>query len=194
MKSRQQRQRRRFFVACEGESEESFIKWISGLAEARNLNLHLHPVNLEGGGFRKMLEQAVMREARERKQNGPFRGRFLLLDADRVADDPWSIEKLRTEAGQNGFTTILQQPNFEGVLLRMHEGCERDFLCKAATESRLKSRWPHYRKAMDALELARKFNLEDLLRAGRADPFLAELLKRLGFAIQPRPHGCHTAR
>jgi hypothetical protein len=74
----------------------------------------------------------------------------------------------------------VQNPNHEGLLLRMMPGNERENTDAASAETRLKSLWPSYRKPMSAQELRRKFSLDDLLRVASLDKDLQTLLKKIG--------------
>ena len=51
--------RKRFFLAVEGESEQSFAKWIQELADEKDLNVHLQCDVLSGGGYSSMLRDAA---------------------------------------------------------------------------------------------------------------------------------------
>jgi hypothetical protein len=116
--------RTRFFVAVEGESEQSFVRWLQTLSE-RELHIHLDAMPLGGGGFKSMLEKAV-RLHRRHCRIGIYKDRFLLVDRDRAEQGDWIIEKLRHEAAKYGFTVCVQNPNHEGLLLRMFCGMERE--------------------------------------------------------------------
>ena len=76
------KKRTRFFVAVEGESEQSFLVWLQVLAQGE-LHIHLDDVLLGGGGFKSMLEKAVKLHARGCKISGAYKDRFLIVDADR---------------------------------------------------------------------------------------------------------------
>jgi bisphosphoglycerate-dependent phosphoglycerate mutase len=52
-------QRKRIFIAAEGESEQSFVKWLQQLSDQQRLHIHLDCQTLEGGGYKTMLERAV---------------------------------------------------------------------------------------------------------------------------------------
>jgi hypothetical protein len=171
--------RARFFVAVEGQSEQSFVAWLQVLSE-KQLHIHLDAVPLGGGGFKSMLEKAVRQHKRRRRTAGPYQDRFLVVDRDRAEQGDWPIEKLRCEAAKHNLTVCVQSPNHEGLLLRMMRGMERETPDAASAEARLKSRWPNYRKPVNAQALRRQFSLDDLLRAASVDPDLETLLKRIG--------------
>jgi hypothetical protein len=94
------KRRTRFFIAVEGESEQSFVTWLQVLSE-KELHIHLDSVQLGGGGFKSMLENAVRQHKRRCKTSGAYQDRFLILDGDRSEEGDWSVEKLRCEAAKH---------------------------------------------------------------------------------------------
>jgi len=171
--------RARFFVAVEGESEQSFVKWLQVLSE-KELHIHLDGVLLGGGGFKSMLQKAVRLHKRRCRTAGAYQDRFLVVDGDRAEQGDWSIEELKHQAAKYRFTVCVQSPNHEGLLLRMMPGMEREIPDAASAETKLKSRWPSYQKPVNAHALGRQFSLEDLLRVAKADSDLESLLKKIG--------------
>ena len=177
--------RARFFVAVEGESEQSFVKWLYELSNEEKLHIHLDGVPLGGGGFKSMLQKAVRLHQRRCRTAGAYQDRFLIVDRDRAEQGDWSIEKLRREAAKHNITVCVQSPNHEGLLLRMMSGMEHEIPDAASAETRLRSRWPDYQKPVNAHALGRRFSLEDLLRVARVDSDLETLLKMIGLMGRP---------
>jgi hypothetical protein len=177
------KRRTRFFVAVEGESEQSFLAWLQRLAQ-NELHIHLDGVLLGGGGFRSMLEKALKQHARRCKISGAYKDRFLLVDADRAAQGDWSIDKLKSEAAKHKFTVCVQSPNHEGLLLRMMPGMEGEVPDAAESETKLRSHWVNYQKPMNAHALGRQFSVDDLLRVARVDPDFGIFLKRIGLLAE----------
>jgi hypothetical protein len=171
--------RARFFVAVEGESEQSLVRWLQELSE-KQLHIHLDPIVLGGGGFKSMLQRAVCQHKRRCRTAGAYQDRFLIVDGDRAEQGDWSIEKLRHEAAKHNITVCVQSPNHEGLLLRMFSGMEHEKPDAASAETKLKTLWPNYQKPANARDLERHFSLEDLLRVASADHDLEVLLKRIG--------------
>lgn len=117
-------QRTRFFLAVEGEGEQSFIKWLGELSDQNGLHISLDCLPLGGGGYKSMLTNTVC--YRQRKERKKAKATILLLDADRSArDDGWTIAQLRAKATQENINLCVQIPNQEGLLLRMLPGNER---------------------------------------------------------------------
>ena len=177
------KKRVRFFVAVEGESEQSFVAWLQALSE-NELHIHLDGVLLGGGGFKSMLDKAVQQHRRRCKISGAYKDRFLIVDGDRAQQGDWSIEKLKREAARSKFTVCVQSPNHEGLLLRMMPGMERGISVAASSATKLKNRWPNYQKPMNAHALGRQFSLNDLLRVARVDPDLESLLRKIGLIAE----------
>jgi hypothetical protein len=175
------KQRTRFFVAVEGESEQSFIKWLQILSAEVNLHIHLDSVVLGGGGYKTMLQSAVAMHKRRCRTTGKYRDCFLVVDTDRAGQGDWSVDKLRQEAAEHRLTVFAQNPNHEGLLLRMIPGMERQNPDATSTATKLKNHWPTYLKPANANALQRQFSLEALLRASVADSDLAKFLKKIGF-------------
>ena len=173
------KKRARFFVAVEGESEQSFVAWLQVLSE-KDLHIHLDGVPLGGGGFRSMLDKAVQQHRRRCKISGAYKDRFLIVDGDRAQQGDWSIEMLKREAARYKFSVCVQRPNHEGFLLRMMPGMEREISEAASSETKLRNRWPNYEKPVNAHALGRQFSIDDLVRVARVDPDLENLLKQIG--------------
>ncbi len=111
---------------------------------------------------------------------GGYQDRFLIVDCDRAKQGDWSIQKLRREADKHKMAVCAQNPNHEGLLLRMMPGMEREIPNAATAETKLRSRWPSYRKPVTARDLDRRFSLDDLLRVATVDSDLKNLLKKIG--------------
>ena len=175
--------RTRFFVAVEGESEQSFVTWLQVLSQDR-LHIHLDAVLLDGGGFKSMLQKAV-RLHKRRSRTGVYQGRFLIVDGDRAEQGDWPIEQLRREAAKHKIIVCVQRPKHEGLLFRMMPGMEREIPDAASANTRLKGQWANYQKPVNAHALGRKFSLDDLLRVANVDTDLETFLKKIGLMGGP---------
>lgn len=83
MPARTIRKRARYFLAVEGESEQSFIAWIQMLSQD-TLHIHLDAFVLDGGGFKSMLRKAV--EEHKPANASALRRQYSLDDLIRVAN------------------------------------------------------------------------------------------------------------
>lgn len=173
--------RTRFFLAVEGEGEQSFIKWLQNLSDETELSVHLDCQLLHGGGYEAMLHQAVRHRRYNEKRIGKAKSDILLVDGDRkIQDDGWSLAKFREESLKLKFFPCIQKPNQEGLLLRMLPGKECLQPNPARAYAQLCSFWPQYQKPVDARTLASKFSLNDLYRVALIDSDLKSLLSIIG--------------
>lgn len=172
------KQRIRYFLAVEGEGEQSFVTWLQRCFNKKELHIYLDCHPLGGGGYEKMLNDAV----RSLKKKEKVQSSILLVDADRSPrDDKWSLDQLRKEAFKKGFNVVFQVPNLEGVLLRMLPNKERLQPAVASkVYKQLRQAWPSYQKPADASTLDSKFSLDDLYRVANVDLELKTLLSILG--------------
>ena len=135
--------RARFFLAVEGESEQSFIKWLQQLSDKRGLHIHLDCQPLNGGSYKTMLRNALY--AQQHHERYKAKASVLLVDGDRAEhDDNWTIAKLAQEAAKENFLLCLQNPNYEGLLLRMMPGKEYVQPPSASAYKELVKLWPSY--------------------------------------------------
>lgn len=178
------RQRTRYFLAVEGASEQSLVKWFQHLSEQQLLHVHLDCQVLDGGGYQTMLER-VVRE-RKRKERSKAKSSILLVDSDRSerGDDGLSLTELKQQAFRQKIIVCAQYPNLEGLLLRMMPKNERLQIDGKKAHSQLRQAWPDYVKPVDTRSLAVKFTLADLLRVAKVDEDLGRLLKIIGLMKQ----------
>lgn len=172
--------RARIFLGCEGESEQGYGAFLQRLADENSLKVHIVPVNLRPAGDPLALaEKAVKAFITEQRKSG-FAGKVILLDADRLEEPPdrgrRALELLRRE----GFTTIWQRPDHEGLLLRHFSGREQDDPPRGRSMAALQAVWPEYRKNTSAVDLKKKLSLTDVRRASAVVPELAALLALIG--------------
>lgn len=172
--------RKRILFAVEGEGEQSLVKWLQQLADAQGMFLHLDCHVLRGGGYKTMFEDA--KHFFKRKDKRKTEKSVLLIDEDRanLGDDGWHLSKLQQEAEPTNIIVCIQRPNLESIFLRMFPKKENLQPHPSNVERQLKKMWPEYKKPMDAFQLGKKFELDDLLRAAKADPELSKLLSMIG--------------
>ena len=75
-------------------------------------------------------------------------------------------------------------PKFEGLLLRLHPGCENRTVSAQAVKRNLRKEWPEYAKPISALKLGRRFQLQDLLQVARTDKNIRQTLEILGLPFK----------
>ena len=174
-------QRKRIFIAGEGEGEQSFVKWLQRLADQNGLHVHLDCQLLGGGGYKTMLEKTTRECKRKGRQSA--KSFILLVDSDRAerGDDGWTLLQLKQQAAKQKISVFVQTPNQEGLLFRMLPGNERLQPSSVKAQKQLCSIWPDYQKPVDAQTLDKKFKLSDLLRVAKVDLELNALLLMIGF-------------
>ena len=106
--------------------------------------------------------------------------RLVLLDSDRVEADLQSGCHAKAMASKLGLEIIFQDPNLEGLLLRLRDGYERRRVMKGAVNARLRRVWSDYRKPPTQFQLSGRFGRNDLRRAAQHDQDLQRLLDILG--------------
>ena len=174
--------RARIFLGCEGESEQGYGAFLQRLADESGLNVHVLPVNLQPAGDPLALaEKAVQTYSRELKKGG-FAGKVILLDADRLVEPPDRGQRALNLLMDEGFSTIWQRPDHEGLLLRHFAGHDYDDPPKGRSMTALQSVWPGYHKNVSAVDLKRALSLIHVQRAAGVIPELRALLTMIGLA------------
>lgn len=177
-------QRRRLFVGCEGESEQSYTALLARLVEDAQLAVHLDAVLLQPGGGDPLalVERAAARAAeRESRRGDPYARRFVLLDRDKIGQTPQRDQRIAGVAADADLHLIWQRPCHEAMLLRHLENCAQ--LRPPATPiayHQLEARWPGYQKAMPAVRLAERLDRAAIAHAAAVEPDLAILLQEIG--------------
>ena len=160
--------RKRFFIGCEGESEQGYAALLQKFTDELGLAVHIvAKVMPRAGDPLAMAERAVATIAQEARGSKPaFVKRFLQFDTDIIGKNPVRDAKMATVTATNGLTLIRQDICFESFLLRHFDGHEADRPATSAEAlGRVRGTWPDYRKGASAQELARFIRLEDAQRA-----------------------------
>ena len=171
--------RRTVFIAGEGPSERAFVIFLQRLCDESDLYVHLDAKPQDGGGAVNVIEQA----GRWLEKNPPkreYKARLVLLDRDRVVEDPQEGDKARKAARRYGLDIIFQDPNLEGLLVRLHQRQEQRKIRASESESELRRMWPAYQKPPTAEQLRQRFTLDDVRRAAVHDEYLRKLLEVIG--------------
>ena len=167
------------FIGVEGPSERGFGQFLASCCDDASLHLHLDIKPATGGD-----SVAIVDEAKRRLERHPARKeikrRLVLLDRDRLDQDVKSGRDPRALARKASMELVFQQPNLEGLLLRLHPGQERRRVSARDTLAELRKVWPDYRKPPTAYQLKQRFSVSDLRRAAQHDSELRELLILVG--------------
>lgn len=174
-------QRRRYFVACEGDSEGGYAAFLQRLADESGLAVHLDIRRNRGGDPLAIVQTAVRELTTRRILRGQYVGQAIFLDADRRNDAPDRSMLADRLIRENGFEAIWSQPAFESLLLKHIRGCEQ---LRPATSAlslqQLQVQWPEYRKGMAARELRVRIDHAAVSRAAALIPELHRFLASIG--------------
>ena len=175
------RQRRRFFVACEGESEGGYAALLQRLADESGLAIHLDIRKCHGGDPLAIVEGAVSELTTRRIRRGAYAGQAIFLDADRRNDVPHRTMSADRLIRTNGFRAIWSRPAFEALLLKHIPNCEQlRPTTTAMSLQQLRDRWPEYRKGMTSGDLRRRLDHAAVKRAAVVIPELRAFLVDIG--------------
>ncbi|PSS64480.1 hypothetical protein C6558_13425 [Ensifer sp. NM-2] len=175
--------RRPIYIGCEGASEVGYASLLQDLIREANLAVHLQ-IDEFGPGTGDPLsriQMAVLRLKRLEKTRTAFDERFALLDSDQAEQDPERARLARKLAADHDIVIVWQRPCFEAVILRhlMGKTANRPPDSAAAIRA-LEKEWPEYRKPMSRADLARRLDLDGVLRAASVEAELRDLLRSVG--------------
>ena len=173
------RPRHSFFIAGEGQSERPFARFLQHLCDEAGLHVHLNIKPQDGGGSVAVVEQAGRWLKRNRSRR-EYRARLVLLDRDRIEVEPQEGIRAQAVAARYELEIVFQDPNLEGLLVRLHKGQEQRKIRAPDSESELRKVWPEYQKPPTAEQLRQRFTLDDVRRAATHDQYLRKLLEVLG--------------
>jgi len=178
--------RKRFFVGCEGQSEQGYAQLLQNFADEIGLHVHIETKILSGCGDPLALVKRAIAEIKLglQKPKSNYVERFLLFDTDRLNVDHAKDSSMHQLAKVHGLVLVRQNVCFESVLLRHFDGHEND---EPATSddalSRLKKVVPHYRKGMSAIDLEKLIKLADVRKMAKTqlNADFGKMLPALGF-------------
>ena len=175
--------RKRIYLGCEGQSEQSYGARLGQIADAAGLHLYFDSDVLQpGGGDPLALVQLAIRRIREKEaRRGVFAFRAILLDCDKVGAKPERDAQIRQLSSRNRLHLIWQDPCHDAFLLRHLEGQQTARpITSDLAEQALKGVWAEYQKAMPAVRLAIRIDLHAVRRASSVEAALAAFLDQIG--------------
>lgn len=172
--------KRVIFIGVEGKSDLAFTRFLQFCCDEEGLYLHLNVTTGSGGD-----SVSVVREAARRLKMHPGRGdishSLVLLDRDRYPQDVQAGRDAQAVASKAKLEIIFQNPNLEGLLLRLYLGHESRKIVAGDSMAELRTVWPEYKKSsLTAEQLRGRFAVSDLRRVARYDQGLRKLLDVLG--------------
>lgn len=175
--------RQPIYVGCEGASEAGYAALLRDMATDAGGHVHLHIDKLGPGAGDPLarIEMAVHRIERLRRTRAAFVSRFAFLDEDQAEREPARANRARSLAEENDITIIWQRSCFEAVLLRHfpERATHRPPTSQDALRALMRE-WPDYKKPLDRAALARRIDVNSVLRAAAVELDLAVLLRVLG--------------
>lgn len=174
--------RTRFFLGCEGESEQAYGVFLQRMADVKALSVHIVAINLQPAGDPLAIAEKAVRAFNKEERKAKFAGKAILLDADRLTEHEVRGRHAVELLAQEGFTAVWQRPDHEGLLLRHFSGHERSFPQRGRSMAALQRIWPAYHKNMAAVDLQKTLSIEHLKRAAGTTPEFRELLVNIGIA------------
>ena len=179
MRRRSVEPRRVIFIGVEGKSDQAFVRFLGNCCEEAGLHLHLDVRPGSGGDSVAVVEEAARYLKHSGKGNIPD-NRLVLLDRDRIKQDLQAGRDAQTVASRAKLEIIFQEPNLEGLLIRLHQGQENRIIEADNAMAELRKVWPEYSKQLTADQLSQRFALSDVQRAAQHDSELQRLLTVIG--------------
>ena len=178
MRRRSVEPRRVIFIGVEGKSDQAFARFLGHCCEEAGQHLHLDVRPGSGGDSVAVVEEAARYLRHSGKSN--IRNRLVLLDRDRIKQDLQAGRDARVVASKAKLKIIFQNPNLEGLLIRLHRGQENRKIAAGKAMAELRKVWPEYSKPPTADQLSQRFTLSDVQRAAQYDSELQRLLTVIG--------------
>ena len=162
--------RRRLFVGCEGESEQSYAALLQDFAKEQGCAVQADPQVVRAGDPLAIVKRAIEKAAQgERGSKAAYSVRFLMLDTDLLGNNPGRDAQIDGLVEQHNFVLLRQNCCFEAFLLRHFAGHANDEAPTAAIAlRRLQAVWPQYKKGFLKQELRKRIALEDVQRAAQS--------------------------
>lgn len=160
--------KRRYFVGCEGESEQGYVKLLQRFADQCSASVHADAKVIPRAGDPLALVIRAIELAKKGEQGSKLKYsmRFLLLDTDLFEKNPERDAEIPGLVTKHGFTLVRQNCCFEASLLRHIYGHENDDPPSAKIAlAQLRKAWPNYRKGLSAQELEKRISLQSVQRA-----------------------------
>lgn len=165
-------QRSRIFVGCEGESEQSYAKFLYQIVKQVGAHVHLDAQILSGGDPLSRVKVAIKKIETGTRLGGSYKAKFLFLDFDQYDLKPENTREAKAQCIKNHIQIIWQKPDHEGFLAQ-------HFIAPGSNASKLEQEWPAYRKATDARNYAKVITLEHVQRAAYHNTDFARFLAHL---------------
>ncbi len=172
-------QKKPIFIGTEGESDRAFAQLLQRWCDQEHLRIYLKIKPASGGDSVTIVED-IGRWLAKNDSGKNYQARLVLLDRDRIEQDLRAGRDAQAAATRLKLELVFQDPNLEGLLLRLHPGRERRNIAAHRAISELQKVWPTYKKPPTADLLQQRFTLNDVRRAAVHDQHLQKLLEVIG--------------
>ena len=172
-------QRKVIFIGTEGDSDRAFAQFLQRCCDQEQLRVHLKIKPASGGDSVAVVED-IGRWLAKNDPGKNYQTRLVLLDHDRIEQDLRAGRDAQAAATRLKLELVFQDPNLEGLLLKLHPGRERQNIAAHRAISELQKVWPTYKKPPTADLLQQRITLDDVRRAATHDQHLRKLLEVLG--------------
>ena len=170
------------FVACEGNSELGYVRWLNRLADAWGIPVAITARNMKGGAAKAIVEKATKNLRSSAGGAKVFHRKYVILDYDLSANAQSELDQAARIAEKNLFGVVWQRICHECFLLKHFSQTERLNPSTADGCSRaLLGVWPEYCKGMDATDYERQLSTDKLARARGNLPELDAFLNDIGW-------------
>ena len=167
--------RRAIFFGVEGKSEQAFLRFLQHVCNENDRCINLTVFTGSGGDTVSVVQEAH-RSLKRHSGRNHLSEKLVLLDRDRVETDRRAGRDAVAIASGLDFKIIFQDPNLEGLLVRLHQGFEHRTITRNTVKGHLRNLWPEYDKPPKAAQMIRRFDLANLQRAAKYDNQLRQLL------------------
>lgn len=176
--------RRVIFIGVEGKNDRAFAQFLQVCCDEEGRHLHVAIKTGNGGDSVHVVKETIRQTIRHLTRHPgkqDISAKLVLLDGDRIEQDRQARRDAKAVASESGLKIIFQNPNLEGLLLRLHQGHERRQIKPGDSMTELQKVWPEYRKSsLTADRLRKRFDVSDVRRAAKYDDDLRTLLNVLG--------------
>lgn len=171
-----------FFLACEGESEYSYVKFLNRLADKHSsMRVHLDPSIINGGGDPdKILEISKKEyEFKVKGKKGGYKEKLILMDNDIYQQySPSAQSDFNSKLTKKKFGIIWQKPDHEGFLIRHFPNSVSPI--SGHSMDQLQKFWPNYHKNMLVRDIEKKLDISCVKRASNFFPEFKKFLNTIG--------------
>ena len=170
------------FFGCEGESEQSYGKFLNRLAKKMHLKIHISTFIASPAGDAFSVIQKSIKEYKIRSRNrNIFKAKIVLLDDDTLAQiESKKRKKMYKMIKDSEFIAIWQSPNHEGFLLKHFDGHQNSNPSKKDLKMILRKVWPEYKKNISADKIDKALDIEKVIRASSVNKDFMNTLKIIG--------------